>query len=142
MFPFFRGLSFALLISYAGLLYSLVPLTILFLSGIGLARWVAEMPTGMVILNSGLSALLSSQHFSTVPLATPKSNLRTLKFLMWNTVTSFVVVTSSFVALIVALEFNLLTFGPDDVPFFSCFNGNSSSNAFFCEFNMASGHSR
>ena len=138
----FRGLSFALLISYAGLLYSLIPLAILFLTGIGLARWVAEMPTGMVILNSGLSALLSSQHFSTVPLATPKSNLRTLKFLTWNTMTSFVVVTSSFAALTVALEFDLLTFGQDDVPFFSCFNGNTSSNAFFCNFNTANGQSR
>ena len=45
-------------------------------------------------------------------------------------------------ALTVALEFDLLTFGQDDVPFFSCFNGNTSSNAFFCNFNTANGQSR
>jgi hypothetical protein len=43
------------LIAYTGVLYALVPLAILILSGIGLARWVAKMPMGMVVLNSGLS---------------------------------------------------------------------------------------
>ena len=49
-----RGFSIALLIAYAGLLYALIPLALLIISAIGLARWVAQMPTGMVILNSGL----------------------------------------------------------------------------------------
>jgi hypothetical protein len=51
----YRGLTISLLIAYTGVLYALVPLAILILSGIGLARWVAKMPMGMVVLNSGLS---------------------------------------------------------------------------------------
>ncbi len=51
----YRGLTISLLIAYTGVLYALVPLAILILSGIGLAGWVAKMPMGMVVLNSGLS---------------------------------------------------------------------------------------
>jgi hypothetical protein len=54
-FNFFRGFSIALLIAYTGLLYALVPLVILIVCGMALARWVAKMPVGMVVLNSGMT---------------------------------------------------------------------------------------
>jgi hypothetical protein len=57
----YRGLTISLLIAYTGVLYALVPLAILILSGIGLARWVAKMPMGMVVLNSGLSGEKENQ---------------------------------------------------------------------------------
>ena len=80
----------------------------------------------------GLSALLSSQHFSTVPLATPKSNLRTLKYLTWNTVTSFVVITLAYITLGFCLEFGVFSYTSETVPFFSCYVNVTTSNAFFC----------
>ena len=56
-FLLFRGFSIALLIAYTGLLYALIPLAILIISGMALARWVAKMPSGMVVLNSGIDIL-------------------------------------------------------------------------------------